>query len=174
MTNKTHTAAAVTGTIIYFKYFNAPLSYIDETIILLTASMAVILPDIDNPSSKYGRLLIIVLWPLYLIQKITKRLFPKIYNIIKHKGINHWPIFWIILFVLLQLILSDISKNILTGLYIGVATHLICDYISEGIYLFAPFKQRKYKSLIHIKTGGIAEELIFYILTILNYLLAKK
>lgn len=175
MTNRTHVAAAVTCSLAYFKLFGIEYTISREIAALTVAAVASELPDIDSPYSRYGRMFMFILWPLYLMQKITRRIAPKIFYWIKHKGILHWISSWAAVLIPLELVFTGTEIEwIINGVTIGIGTHLLCDYLAEGIYPYAPFINKKKKFILSIKTGGIIENIFTYILLIYCYVLIRK
>ena len=174
MTNRTHMVAAVTCSLLYFRLFGIDYTACNEIAALTVAAVVSEIPDIDSPYSKCGRTFMFVLWPLYLMQHATKRIAPKIYTWIKHKGIMHWVSFWTAVLIPLKLVFTSTEvKWIIDGVIIGIGTHLLCDYLAEGIYPYAPFYNKKKKFIICIRTGGIIENIFTYILLICCYLLIR-
>ena len=142
-----------------------------------------ILPDIDTPYSKLGRLFYPLLWPLYLFQRLSKHISGKLYKIVKHKGVLHWLSLWIVLCTLAYPSILAMCNNffdkivgqsimaLFVGLMSGIMSHIILDLFAEGVYLFAPFSMKKMVLPLRVRTGGTREHLIF--IAILIFLVVR-
>lgn len=133
-----------------------------------------LLPDADMPGSTYGKRFRILLIPMYAIRAMIRGLgkffkpFRKLAKAIGHRGLFHAPIFWTLIYVILRLVclpLGIFANCCITGLYLGVLSHIFLDFISGGIPLLAPFSMKKYKAPVCIRTGS-RKEIIFSIVNV--------
>ncbi len=136
-----------------------------------------LLPDADTPMSEAGHKMIFVLWPAYLIRGLIVFLgkfikpFHNIGRVLAHRGIFHAPIFWTLIFTILSALTyrgNELLRCVLSGMYLGIISHLFLDYIAGGIPLFAPFSMKRYKPFIVIKTGGLIEVIVRVMLGIIS------
>ena len=137
-----------------------------------------LLPDADIPHSTAGKHLRILLWPFYLLKKILLifghfiKPLKKIGTSLGHRGLFHSPLFHTLIFVMLSALLrghNEWLRCILSGLYLGVLSHLLLDLFSGGIPLFAPFSMKRQRPAITFKTGSFLEaifNLIFILISI--------
>lgn len=123
-----------------------------------------------------------------------KRNLTQVSKVLKHKGITHTPFIWLLgglLYVTLiksylnSFLMANFTNinvvtqclqflNIFTfGLYIGITTHILLDFISEGIMLFFPFSIKRF-SLSLIRTGSSAETIIHILIIITNLYFLKN
>ena len=125
-----------------------------------------ILPDADTPQSTIGRRYRIVLFPLYGIRKLISFLgnffkpFAKISKALGHRGLFHSPLIWTVIFAILRFFTysaGDFIACLCSGLYFGILSHILLDYISGGVPLLAPFTMKRYKPPFKLKTGGMLE-----------------
>ena len=133
-----------------------------------------LLPDADIPHSTAGKHLRLLLWPFYLLKKLLLILghvikpLAKIGTAFGHRGLFHSPLFHTLIFVILSAMLpgDEWLRCILSGLYIGVLSHLLLDLFSGGIPLFAPFSMKRQRPAITFKTGSFLEAAfnLFFIL----------
>ena len=86
-------------------------------------------------------------------------------------------LFHTLIFVLLSALLlghSEWLRCILSGLYLGVMSHLILDLFSDGIPLFAPISMKRQCPAITFKTGSFLEaafDLAFILISIYMFYL---
>lgn len=101
-----------------------------------------LLPDIDHPTSTFGR----KIWPVsWLIGKIFG-----------HRGITHSAIASVLIFAVLGWGAASIPDWV-TALALGYLSHLLADWFNPaGVPFFWPNK-KKFCSPITCKTGGIGE-----------------
>lgn len=105
--------------------------------------MGALLCDIDHPKSKISNKIPIL---------------PDVISLVfKHRTFFHSLLF----LALLSLLYSVLPSILVTGLMIGVASHMLGDMMtSQGIQLFFPFGG--YISLpLTFRTGGIVEQVLF-------------
>jgi inner membrane protein len=112
--------------------------------------IATLIPDMDSASSLINR-------------KI--RPFDMIFNFLfKHRGALHSITFCIILTIILALF----SQKLALPFFLGYAIHLLADsFTITGIRAFWPSK-KEIKWII--RTGGLTEKIIFYLLILTNIL----
>ena len=123
-----------------------------KIIFIVIALLTTYIPDIDLESSKLGR----------------KKIFRPLQFFVKHRGAFHSFTF---LFLLTFLFLIFVPR-IALGFFIGYASHLFADSLTiSGIMPFFPWKR---KSCGIIRTGGKTENILFFILLIINLLLIVK
>lgn len=133
------------------------------------AMVGALLPDADTPQSTLGRILFPIAWPIYLIRWLIKTFYRSKYvdMILGHRGITHYPSFWMVLLIPLMIFSVPFTRMLCIGLFFGVLSHLILDYIAGGLRLLMPFSKKKYKTKWNIKTGGIAEAFISVIMLLI-------
>lgn len=150
-----------------------------------------ILCDIDERHSFIGK----ILWPLsylFFIIKILFRFlsvfFPKksrIHRNLKtisfcaaHRGIMHWPLTTLLLLILnwglviltcllLQINITPEPLFFTTGIFFGMASHLIYDFVSGYLALLAPFSMKKY-GIVLVPSRGFLDVFIIRGLSILG------
>lgn len=136
MTGVTHRAGAVLGSMVAAEILisiNTEFQPIIGPIILITGgSLGGYLPDFDTPNSHLGRKLIIIMWPLYVVQYIIKlfgyvpspfqKSLNKLGRNIGHRGITHTPYFWMLLAIFYHYILLTTLNGILS-LYLPQIEH---------------------------------------------------
>ncbi|MEI4802947.1 metal-dependent hydrolase [Bacillus sp. FJAT-51639] len=134
------TSVALGATLSFISGY--PFSFGYVTGILLGS----LLPDIDEPNSYIGRRSL-------GIAKVVKKKFG-------HRGLTHSFVAWIIVSLLYFLF----SYSFLLGLSMGYLFHLIGDYFTnQGVRLFIPFDDKRYKAPITFKVGSSIENVIFWI-----------
>ena len=138
---RTHVLFALLIGIIFHSFSNGqwPVFF---PLILISAG----LPDLDNSQSKFGRKLKFLSW------------------FFKHRGIFHSLFF---VFVISLLGWWFFGNVVFWGLFLGSLSHLIADgFTLSGVNLLYPFKQLKLKGFV--KTNGMMESAIFYLLLIID------
>ncbi|HAS90930.1 MAG TPA: hypothetical protein DCS12_01285 [Clostridiales bacterium] len=148
MTGKTHVLGGIALGAIYS--LNKNLG-INETIAVTVISAAgSLLPDIDSSNSKFGRTIPFVSIPI-----------SKIFG---HRGLFHWPIFYLILGALALNFYGQYSFYIYPTL-IGIFSHLILDILNPlGIPLLSPGSKKV--NLLNIYTGSMSENVLAVIMVI--------
>jgi len=128
-------------------------SEIQNFIIFLSVFLlASIIPDIDTPFSKIGKI----------------KLFRILNFFTKHRGIIHSFIF----LIFISCFLLFFKNNIWLAFVLGYSSHLILDcFTVQGVRLFYPFKL-KVKGFV--KTNGLIENLLFSILFFIDLFLSIK
>lgn len=164
-------ALAAASTVIIFGGMetHSVSTIICYTIGAVTGSL---LPDADTPYSRMGRRYLCILWPFYLLQYMIHLFAPRSFmdKTVKHRGVLHSPLVWICMIGILIYTIRQTHYQIpfllSVGILIGVASHLFLDFISGGIPLFSPFIPKKYGTIIHIKTGGVTEQIVCLIMVV--------
>lgn len=140
---KTHFMFSLLISLIILKYFN--LNSLTFVLILVLAGS---LPDIDHSKSFIGRKLFFISWIINLI--------------FGHRKLIHSLFFALFLSFLIKLSFN----NYYIPFFIGYSSHLFLDLITkQGLQLFYPFK---FKIHGFIKTNGLIEKLVLFILIMLN------
>ena len=122
-----------------------------------------LLPDIDSRTSKLGKKF-----------RITSKIVSKLFG---HRGFLHSPLFIILLFLLINGILSKNGINqtfyyLNYGLAFGCLNHLFCDMLTKGgIPLFYPFQKIKF-SILPMKSGSKYEIVPLILTCILQVVIA--
>ena len=142
MKGTTHLAAGLlTGLFI-----TSQQPQLSEATIVFTAGSIIgsILPDIDNRTSKIGQHIGIT---SFLIQLF-----------IGHRTIFHAPVLYVLLYALITAMFPG-SSRLLSGISVGVTTHLFLDMLNPaGIPLLWPLPLRIHLS--RIRSGGLIDKLI--------------
>lgn len=186
MMNKTHIAGGLlagSATLLFLQPHIPQLNYIGTAAatgftLTTTASFSALLPDIDHKHSRIGRKLWFLAWPIYVLQFFSKILgifSSKKYKIMRkyigHRGFTHFPSTWLVLtgfsilisyfIYLLELhaILAGAIYGILAGFSIGLLSHIILDFFSGKIKLFAPISLKSYGIPI-FKSNGFLEDIL--------------
>ena len=114
-----------------------------KIVVIATAMLFSVLPDIDTVKSKAGK----ALQPFSTVVSFVFR----------HRGFLHSFIFAAIVYFGIRYILSP---AIAAAAVIGYSSHLFLDSLTkEGIMPFWPLSKMKLQGFI--KTGGLAEKLVF-------------
>jgi len=125
----THLAATILAIIMFLPN----VSY--KVLFVVVALIATIIPDVDSPGSKIGRL-----FPAKVLRLFTK-----------HRGILHSLTF----IAVISLIFALIVPVIALPFFAGYCSHLILDsFTIEGIVPFWPYNRTV---SWHIRTGGKRE-----------------
>lgn len=136
---------------------------------LVASAVGGLLPDADTPYSRYGRKFFIFIWPVYLLQKLVSLLgyivkpLKNMSKALGHRGLLHSPTLWTILLGILSLALyfsgvyDYMPYALIFGLYTGIISHVLLDFISGGVPMLAPFSLKRAHSPINFKTGSIFE-----------------
>lgn len=130
---------------------------------------------------------------LAMLPSPFKRILTYVCKILRHKGITHTPLFWgigdfIYVLVIKSYIITfivakfsnysvaeqclQLSTNFWYGFMTGIITHMILDFISEGVMLFFPFSIKKCK-LTLVKTGSSLEIIVHIAIILTNLYLFK-
>ena len=168
MTGKTHIAGGVlTGMAIahYLLLSNQCLPIYAGCLVGATL-VGSLIPDLDSEKSIISK----SLWLLTILYKLVK----KIVGLFKIKGMGHRGLFHSLVVPLILGLIGfflhrtwEWTAYISIGIISGYLSHLILDMLNPmGISLFFPFFKSKFRLLpkcIAMKTGGIAESVIFSI-----------
>lgn len=149
-----------------------------------------LLPDIDTPKSTLGQkfwrglvtilalaLLGYIFAPDYLdryhdeLKVLSLMLLPVIAMMRGHRKITHSLLFLLILVLYSWMIERwfHIPWFYLSGLLIGVASHLFADGLTKrGIPLCYPFSKKRTRFVVTFRTGSHVEKVLVYGLVILN------
>ena len=104
------------------------LDLISKIILYSSAVLGSLLPDVDIPNSFLGR----------IIQPISNI----IYFIFGHRTITHSLLINIILYLFLLIITAN--KLILSGIFLGIVTHIMADMITpSGVSIFYPINKKR-------------------------------
>lgn len=110
---------------------------------MLIAGAASLLPDIDHPSSRFGRMVPFISYPISAI--------------FGHRGITHSLLMVVVL--LAALVIAGHAGWFVAPLVIGYLSHLIGDMLTNsGVPLLWP--QRGKVSIPVFNTGGLLEPLV--------------
>ena len=140
---RTHFMFAVFMILIFFNYVNNKLIFVVMVLI------ATIIPDLDNPHSKYG----------------SNIAFSPLQSVTKHRGFIHSFTTAVILVGIIAIWWPVASF----GFFIGYSVHLITDsFTKNGIRPFWPFK---WEANGPITTVGKIEDVLFLGLIVINVLL---
>lgn len=135
-----------------------------------------LLPDADMPTSTIGHKLLPLMWPAYLLRSFLRLMsymykpLKKVVKTLGHRGISHTPFLWFVLtapiYLFIPIPYREVGRTLVTGIITGIISHLGLDFISGGIPLFFPVSLKRVKPKgLHIKTGGLIEKGIVYIIT---------
>jgi len=144
MLYRTHFVFGLLFGLVFLQFFHVDYWWV----FLLLVGLFSLLPDIDSPKSKIGR-------KIPVISHILNFIFG-------HRKIFHSMFFPVGLFVLFYLLgLSFVGFCIL----IGGLSHIIGDSLTrEGINFFYPLGKFKVRGFI--KTGGILENVVFWVFVV--------
>ncbi|HIQ50991.1 MAG TPA: metal-dependent hydrolase [Nautiliaceae bacterium] len=121
-------------------------------------------PDIDEPNSYIGK-------KLSFLSKFLRKIG------LKHRTLTHSIFFPFTLFLLI-ILLSNLNTFFIKGFIVGAIFHIIGDAITiSGVPIFYPISKKRYfllPSFLRFKVGGIAENIIIFILTLTNIVLGIK
>lgn len=124
-----------------------------QLVITAAATVGSLLPDMDHPTSKFGRMI----WPLSWVISL----------IFGHRGITHSLLATAALAVYLFGFLNQMPDWAL-GLVIGYLSHLLGDWLTPaGVPFLWPYKQ-KFCAPIVFKTGGFGESLFMLLLIVMT------
>mgnify|MGYP001571153876 FL=1 len=146
MLARTHLVFALLIGLLTFKYFN-----LNPILFIVITSLTSFLPDIDHPKSKIGRKIKILSYPINFI--------------FGHRGFFHS----IFVALVLSFAIWYFFGNYYIPFLIGFVSHLIGDALTiQGINFIYPLKEFRIKGFI--KTGGLLETILFFILVFLSIL----
>lgn len=142
MIGRTHLAVGIAAGIAV----SQELSTLNMPLLITTSALGSLLPDICHSNSKIGR-------KFPLVSTFIHFMFG-------HRTLTHSLFF--LLMVTMSVSLITQSTSITIGILIGMATHLILDFLTKaGISLFWPLSI-KVRNFWTVKTGGWIDKLIFY------------
>lgn len=143
---QTHRLIGVLLGLVIYVNFN-----LDHKILFFTAILlGSIFVDIDEPRSFIGRKLKLLSWPI-------KWMFG-------HRGIFHSMFMALLLSALIYHFLEEYSG---IGFFVGYLGHIIADGITlSGVKIFYPLSKVSLKGFI--RTGGMLEKLLFFVLLIVT------
>lgn len=152
MTAKTHNVGAVLAGLTVHQAVFEKADLLMTGIFFGSCLISSTLADISHPESRVGR----------RIRPVSAW----IYHHVGHRGATHCLISLAVL-ILIPLIgiIFDVEHMFWGGLgfFIGQATHIILDLLNEpGVALFFP-KEKRYR-LLKLKTGGLGEYLILFLM----------
>lgn len=151
MMGKTHLAAGIlTGELTALVYYRA--SIIPALIVIGTAAIGSLLPDIDHPGSL-----------LSSSTRLSRHISNSIAAVTPHRGLTHTPIFACMIIAALYYFLQSriiYSDPICIGLAVGILSHLVLDTLTErGVMWFWPIIS-KHMRLCRIRSNHTVERLI--------------
>lgn len=148
MTGKTHIMAGIAATTAVAAMNN---DY-DATWLIATGALGGIIPDICHSGSKIGR-------RFPVLSKVVNTIFG-------HRTFTHSLLFLALMAFILTRFVDNTS--IITGLLIGMATHLVLDASTKnGIKLLYP-ASITIRLPITTRTGGTVENIVLLVLTIVT------
>jgi inner membrane protein len=140
---RTHLAFGMLVILLFIQHVSYKFTFV------CLALIATVIPDLDTPTSSWGRHMI----------------FRPLQFFARHRGLLHS--FTIAVFV--SFILAFVWPIASLGFFAGYSFHLLLDsFTKEGVQFFWPFK---YGSRGFIKTGGRIEDSIFVFLVLTDVFL---
>lgn len=164
MTGTTHKAAGVLAALVIQQQLE--IDGTDSFVLLAGAVFGSLMPDIDNVHSSIGKSFPVAEFLVHSCQKLIRilsYLFPrkagkKIRSCIGHRGLLHSLLLPALLLV--PLLFWGKHRSILvyavSGMLIGILSHLLLDSLSGGVPLFMPVSLVRIR-LASIHTGGVIE-----------------
>ena len=151
MMGKTHLAAGIlAGELTALAYYHA--SIIPALIVIGSAAIGSLLPDIDHPGSL-----------LSSSSRLSRHISNSIAAVTPHRGLTHTPIFaGLIIAVLYYFLQQRISycDLICIGLAVGILSHLVLDTLTErGVMWFWPIVP-KHLRLCRIRSNRTTEKML--------------
>ena len=163
MLGRTHEIGAVAAALTIAPVITDSSSIYMTAGFIVCAAIGGLLPDADTPNSKIGHRIFPLAWPAYLLRAILRligkviRPIGNLTKILAHRGIFHSPFIWTILFLACLFAADDSCHIYIYGTMIGIASHLLLDYIAGGIPLLLPFTKKRFRFPLSVKTGGAME-----------------
>lgn len=147
MMGKTHYTFAAATVITLTHYQFLPITVFP--VMLVSAMIGSLLPDLDSPNSSFGRFIPIGSW---LFQ-----------NILGHRSVTHSILALILLYFSSALLLSgNWASPFRFGLLIGYASHIMGDMIvGGGVSLFWPIRNKITLNPVKLTVGGPGEYFLF-------------
>lgn len=133
-----------------------------QTIVILGGGIiGALLPDIDHPNSKISR--------SNIFTGVTSA---AVSNVTGHRGAIHTPIAMIIIAIVLGCFIENplgysYSSFLYKGFVMGFLSHLLLDTLSPGGIMWGYPANKKYFSIMSIKTGSGYEFLVKIVLIFL-------
>ena len=151
MMGKTHLAAGIlAGELTALAYYHA--SIIPALIVIGSAAIGSLLPDIDHPGSL-----------LSSSSRLSRHTSNSIAVVTPHRGLTHTPIFSGLIIAVLYYFLQQRIKYcdpICIGLAVGILSHLVLDTLTErGVMWFWPIVP-KHLRLCRIRSNLTIERLL--------------
>lgn len=127
---------------------------------LCATTLGGLLPDIDHRRSMIGQK-----------AKVASYVTSKVCG---HRGITHAPLVATLVWFLLCPMFGAFVQLLITGLYVGVMSHIVLDGCTrQGIPLLYPFSKKKYH-VFNIRTGSSIEKTVDVLLIVgLGYIVLK-
>ena len=148
MTGKTHIVGGIATSLAFAQIMNH-----DPIIMMGAGIIGALLPDICHGGSKIGR-------KMPLLSKLINTLFG-------HRTFTHSLLFLIIVAALLTSYVP--SEAVRAGVITGMASHYLLDMVTKnGIKLLFPLNLT-IRFPLTVKTGGPAESIFFYLLSLLSF-----
>ena len=145
----THLLGGILAVVYFGRYFGINSGSSDKILVIATAMLFSVLPDIDMVKSKAGK----ILQPFSTV----------ISFLFRHRGFLHSFVFAGLVYFGVRYIFSP---AIAAAAAIGYSSHLILDSLTkEGIMPFSPFAKFRLRGFI--KTGGILEKVVFAAISVL-------
>jgi len=151
MMGKTHLATGIlAGELTALAYYRA--SIIPALIVIGTAAIGSLVPDIDHPGSL-----------LSSSTRLSRHISNSIAAVTPHRGLTHTPIFAGLIIAVLYYFLQQRIKYcdpICIGLAVGIFSHLVLDTLTErGVMWFWPITP-KHLRLCRIRSNRTTEKML--------------
>lgn len=151
MMGKTHLAAGIlAGELTALAYYRA--SIIPALIVIGTAAIGSLVPDIDHPGSL-----------LSSSTRLSRHISNSIAAVTPHRGLTHTPIFAGLILAALYYGMNqrtDLCIPICIGLAVGILSHLVLDTLTErGVMWFWPIVP-KHLRLCRIRSNQTTEKML--------------
>lgn len=169
MNYKTHFAGGIGSGLVAFEYAQKILVHNSSTSVaivgmafIIGAGIGSLFPDIDKANSYIGR-------RAKIISTINEIAFG-------HRGLFHYPIFYVALIPILLWAIQTFAKVIIIqpaeiitlGFGVGVFSHLFLDSFNEGgISWLFPFTKKRFH-FASIKVNSFSEKIVTIILSVLD------
>jgi len=163
MTGSTHKLGGICAGMIAI---NILQEVAPETVVLVMAGsiLGSLLPDIDNANSTISHKFRAISMIVKIGQggiRLLSRLMPRkiggtVRSFIGHRGITHSLMFPGLLLLLIFFVRGHIPEHFISGLLVGMMSHIVLDIFSGGVPLIMPLSVKRFK-LANIRTGGIIE-----------------
>lgn len=151
MIGKTHLAAGIlAGELTALAYYHA--SIIPALIVIGSAAIGSLLPDIDHPGSL-----------LSSSSRLSRHISNSIAAVTPHRGLTHTPIFAGLIIAVLYYFLQQRMKYcdpICIGLAVGILSHLVLDTLTERGVMWAWPIIPKHLRLCRIRSNRTTEKML--------------